>query len=540
MDRVAKVFIIKQRIELSEMVNGIIWALRKIPLVGKFLGDKYKFSSLKYFIHRFYPIFAIIKELFKSALACGIVFLFVNSILSSSYNIFQANVSYAANKADFLQTAYSYLMPLYLYWLFALFRNIVEDSMSDLKKYYQNFRMNPEEIVKANLYFKPLMRFFARSIILMGAFHFLGKANPLLTLTFSFILFLTEIEASVFWMNIGLKGKKKILSNGFFQTILAFVAFLILSHLILFFGLANKLVLTIIFIGSILGFAWSVTYLKNFDKYGLIIEKSLREYNDLMEEIDASPAASVKLKDKDIDNKKVKGEGFAYLNNIFFRRHRRILLKPVLIKSGILAALFTILISFLPFFEKNIDGDLVEMLVILVPLATYMLCKQDNILTAFFINCDQGLIPYGFYRHPTNLLTMYRARLVSLLKINAIPAIVYVLGLVGVFLRLNRTDYIFALEAIAYILLAGVFFTSLPLAQYYLFQPFNAEGAKVGKISGAIDMVVYIFCFNAIRFTGGIKTPILVIGSSIFILLFTIITSLLILKIGPKTFRLKN
>lgn len=111
MDRVARVFIIKQRIELSEMVNGIIWALRKIPLVGKFLGDKYKFSSIKYFIHSFYPIFAIIKELFKSALACGIVFLFVNSILSISYNIFQANVSYAANKADFLQTAYSYLCP---------------------------------------------------------------------------------------------------------------------------------------------------------------------------------------------------------------------------------------------------------------------------------------------------------------------------------------------------------------------------------------------------------------------------------------------
>lgn len=341
-------------------------------------------------------------------------------------------------------------------------------------------------------------------------------------------------------MNIGLKYKKKILSNGLFQTILAFVAFLILIHLILFFGLANKLVLTVIFIGSILGFAWSVAYLKNFDKYGFIIEKSLREYDDIMEEIDASPAASVKLKDKDIDDKKVKGEGFAYLNNIFFRRHRRILLKPVLIKSGILAALLTILISFLPLFEKNIDGDLVEMLVILVPLATYMLCKQDNILTAFFINCDQGLIPYGFYRQPTNLLTMYRARLVSLLKINAIPAIVYVLGFVGVFLRLNRTDYIFALEAIAYILLAGVFFTSLPLAQYYLFQPFNAEGAKVGKISGAIDMVVYIFCFNAIRFTGDIKTPILVIGSSVFIILFTIITSLLILKIGPKTFRLKN
>ena len=341
-------------------------------------------------------------------------------------------------------------------------------------------------------------------------------------------------------MNIGLKSKKNIFSNGLFQAISAFVAYFVLSHLILFFGLANNLILSVIFIGSILGFAWSIAYLKNFDQYGKIVEQSLKEYEDFIDKIDTSPGANVKLKDKDIDNKKVKGEGFAYLNNIFFRRHRRILLKPVLIKSGILAVLMTILISFLPFFEKNIDGDLVEMMVILVPLATYILCKQDNILTAFFINCDQGLIPYGFYRQPSNLLTMYRARLISLFKINAIPAIVYVLGLVGVFLRLHRTDYIFALEAIAYILLAGVFFTSLPLAQYYLFQPFNAEGAKVGKISGAIDMIVYIFCFNAIRFTGGIKTPILVIGSSVFILLFTIITSLLILKIGPKTFRLKS
>lgn len=536
MNKNLSMFIIRQKIELSEAFNGIIWAFRHIPFIGKYFGDKYKFESPKQVIHSLYPIFTLIKGLIKSLLSFGIVAIFVGVILGWAYGIFKPTYE----RALYWDKAYSMLIPLYLYWLMALLKDLVGADITDLKKYYQNFRFSPEEIIKSKLYFAPLVRFFTRSIVLMVALYLIAKVNPLLSLGFSLAIYFTEIAASAFWLEIDLRFGKSIFTNGLLQLIVMVLVFFLMTYLMLFKGLSDKIFLGLVFISSGLGFLMAINYFRKFNKYGFIIEKSLREYDDIMEEIDASPAASVKLKDKDIDNKKVKGEGFAYLNNIFFRRHRRILLKPVLIKSGILAALLTILISFLPFFEKNIDGDLVEMLVILVPLATYILCKQDNILTAFFINCDQGLIPYGFYRQPTNLLTMYRARLVSLLKINAIPAIVYVFGLVGVFLRLHRTDYIFALEAIAYILLAGVFFTSLPLAQYYLFQPFNAEGAKVGKISGAIDMVVYIFCFNAIRFTGGIKTPILVIGSSIFILLFTIITSLLIFKIGPKTFRLKN
>ena len=544
MDKAFSIFVLKQKIELSEMVNGTVWAFRKIPLLGKILGSKYRFANLKYIIHTFYPIFAIIKEIIKSALAFGVVVLFVNGIFKTAYNIFGENLTYAADKAEFLDAVYRYFVPLYLYWLFALLRNLIEDSMNDLKKYYQNFRLNPEEIVKANLYIRPMMRFFARSVVLMTGFYLFAKVNPILTLGFSFILLLAEIGAAVFWMTQGLKNKKSIINNGLLQVLLVFALFLTLSHLVLLTTLSYKIVIGGIFVFSLGAFLWAKVYLKNFDNYGQIVEKSLKVYEDAVADVDTSIGANVKLKEKDLDKKKISGTGFAYLNRLFFRRHKRILLKPILIKSAIFACLLTVLIIFLPILmEKDLIEDiklLPDMIIRLVPLITYMTLKQENILSAFFINCDQGLVHYGFYRKPKNLLAMYKARLISLLKINLVPALVYGLAFFALNLRMGANDKSLAIGGVIYIFLVAIFFTSLPLAQYYLLQPFNAEGVRVGKISGLLDMVLYIFCFNAIRITGDIDLKVLIIGSSIFIIAFTIITSLLILKIGPKTFRIKN
>ena len=58
-------FLLIERIKITKIFNGMIYGIRKIPLIGKNLGDKYYFYDLKEIVNTFVPIFSIFWQFIK-------------------------------------------------------------------------------------------------------------------------------------------------------------------------------------------------------------------------------------------------------------------------------------------------------------------------------------------------------------------------------------------------------------------------------------------------------------------------------------------
>lgn len=539
MTRDFRTFKIMEKVGLSENFNGIVWFFRKIPFLGELLGDQYRFSEAKQVIHAFYPIFVLLKNLLFSVLGFFISLSLVNLGLGAIYGEFGTSIMGGLTaRSDMYKIAHGSFAWAYMYVSLNLLRDGVYDNIDKVKKFTESFYLDPASIVRASMYFSPLISLATRSIVVAFGLKALG-VGVLPGLLMSLVLYFYQITGEVFWLRNRYLYGKNLANRTLTKVILYILIVFGLFAIRVFTGLSKEIFLIGFLISSILGFIWARSYMRKFDGYGKIVEESLREYDDILETAENQEETRVELKDSDLAKGASSKEGFAYLNDLFFIRHRRILRKPVLIKSAILAGV--LVLAFIgTSLVKDLAIDMPDLLIRLVPLISYMVCKQGAILTAFYLNCDMGLMPYGFYRDPKNLLAMYKERTISLFKINLIPSAVFILGFVGFFLRDRGIDIISLIEGSAYILLAGVFFTSLPIGQYYLLQPFDSEGKRTGKLAGIVDFAVYYFCIYSIGITADIPTRTLILGASAFIVVFTIITSLLIVKIGPRTFRVKN
>ena len=314
-----------------------------------------------------------------------------------------------------------------------------------------------------------------------------------------------------------------------------------ISLLVLIIKLDFKVLSLGYFFINLILFPFVVKYFKNFKGYDKIIEKTIRVYKLAVEDSKDMQENVVKIKNKDINkNEKINGEGFVYLNNLFFKRHKRHLLKPTLIKTGIF---FVIGISsFFLFSNLTFKGDEVyKILIYAIPIISYILFKQDKILMAFYKNCDSSLLYYNFYREDKNLLKMFWLRFNSVFKLMSIPmGAMFIIYICFATKFLTKTDLNLSLP-IFYIVLNAMFFTILPLFQYYIIQPFDKEGKQKSVVLVLMNMFLYyIFVFGlpalAIKI-GEIKFMLII---SIFMVLFVGLASFLIYKFAPKTFKIKQ
>lgn len=417
MNKSLRTFSIIQKISLAKTINGIFYFFRKIPLVGKLLGDKYRFFELKEIVFFFYPLFAI-------------------------------------------------------------FRNMIVDNGGSIYELFTNFAFDAKEIAKAHLYYIPILRFVGRSLVFVLAFKFLADVPIIDTLAMSLAILMTELSASIFWLSYLKDKEKSILDNGFIQVAIGLILSLILYVCVIYFKIPSRLTSFGFLALSVIAFIPAYNYMRSFNSYGKIIEKAARKYQIALDKVADNAATPLKIKEKDLGNRKVKGESFAYLNQVFFLRHRRIIRKPILIKSAILLLISLVISAYMYVKGFDLKGNIDEISTFLIPLVMYILLKQDNILRSMYLNCDKGLMPYGFYREGKNVLAMYKERFKSLLKIMAIPSLTLAVS----YLILASFDGTLSLRqkalSLVYIALLALFFVSLPLMEYYLLSPFNQEGQK--------------------------------------------------------------
>lgn len=543
MNKSLRTFSIIQKISLSKTINGIVYFFRKIPLIGKLLGDKYRFYELKETVFFLYPLFALIWQIIKSALCLAIaigMMVYANEFISK---IFHAEEILASKIGVLSLNEYtaSLLVPCFIYLSFAIFRNMIVDNGNSIYELFTNFAFDAKEIAKAHLYYIPILRFVGRSLVFIFAFKFLADVSIIDSLAMSLAILMTELAASIFWLSYLKDKEKSILDNGFIQLAIGLILSLILYVCVSYFKIPSRATSFSFLILSIIAFIPAYNYMKSFNSYGKIIEKAARKYQIALDTVTDNAANPLKIKEKDLGKEKVKGESFAYLNQVFFLRHRRIIRKPILIKSMIILLISLVLSAYLYVKGFDLDGNVGEISTFLIPLTMYILLKQDNILRSMYLNCDKGLMPYGFYREGKNVLSMYKERFKSLLRIMTIPS----LALAVSYLMLARFDRTIGLEekalSLVYIALLTLFFVSLPLMEYYLLSPFNQEGQKTGKAVILIDYLIYAAVFFILpQVTSKISYGVFLIAVSIFIICFVITSQILVYKLAPNTFKIRN
>ncbi|VYS72860.1 Uncharacterised protein [Anaerococcus vaginalis] len=543
MSRYFSKFLLIERIKITKIFNGMVYGIRKVPLIGKHLGDRYYFYDLKEIVNTFVPIFSIIWQFIKSILTFGFAIIISRTMLKFLFEISDKSPLFFRENFDLSLGAVLLTCTPFVFYI----TNMITSSMltdngnvfSDLSK---NFNFFPDDLAHIFLYLQPFLIFIGRTLGFVIFGKIFANINPIYTFAFSLGLYFYNINMTCFWTKIYEKKEKSFFEDRpFLQIILIIIIDLLISLLVLIIKLDFKVLSLGFFFINLILFPFTVKYFKNFKGYDKIIEKTINVYKIAVKDAKNIQDGVVKIENKDINKKeKIKGEGFVYLNKIFFKRHKKHLLKPTLIKSGIFLILGIggfLFVSSLTMKAKEIY----KILIFIIPIISYILFKQDLILMAFYKNCDSSLLYYNFYREDKNLLKMFWLRFNSIFKLMLIPMGAMFVIYIGFAIKFLINTDLNLLLPIFYILLNAIFFTVLPLFQYYIIQPFDKEGKQKSVVLVLMNIFLYyIFIFGLPALAtkiGEIKFMLII---SIFMVAFVGLASFLIYKFAPKTFKIKQ
>ena len=285
----------------------------------------------------------------------------------------------------------------------------------------------------------------------------------------------------------------------------------------------------------------SLRYVVSFRYYREINRELLSQIHTQMDTVKkATKIASEKAisTDTSITSRK---RGFEYLNELFIKRHRKILWRST-IRIASVCSFLCCGILLLMILSPGTKADINEMVMTWLPYFTfimYMINRGTGFTQALFMNCDHSLLTYSFYKQPGFVLKLFQIRLREIMKINAVPALVIDIGLCLILYVSGGTDnplnYVVLLVSI---LSMGLFFSIHYLTVYYLLQPYTAGT----EMKSGTYRIVMILTYGACYALMNLRLPILVFGVACiaFCILYSIVASILVYKFAPQTFRLRT
>ncbi len=299
-------------------------------------------------------------------------------------------------------------------------------------------------------------------------------------------------------------------------------------------------IIGVIMILAIVAGIWGFSVIFKFDEYREISREtllnSIKLKDDAKQITRENSVKSISDNTDIVSNKK----GFEFLNELFIKRHSKILWKPVLIISAVCFAVFFIA-NVVTIQVAELQIELNSLLLNSLPyflFIMYAINRGTSYTQALFINCDHSLLTYSAFKKPKNILKLFTIRLREIVKMNLLPAVIIGLGLSALMFVSGGTD-----NPANYVLLfvtplaMSVFFSVHNLTVYYLLQPYNADteikSATYSVIMGATYMVCYIFM--------QVELPTLYFSIAVisFCILYCVISAILVYKYAPKTFRIR-
>ncbi len=233
--------------------------------------------------------------------------------------------------------------------------------------------------------------------------------------------------------------------------------------------------------------------------------------------------------------------GFEYLNDLFVKRHKDILWSAsktitytcIVVTAGMIIAVFLF-----PNLKEKTNGLILNWLPYFV-FIMYMINRGTSFTQALFMNCDHSLLTYSFYKQPGMILRLFSIRLREIIKINALPAAVIGPGMSLLLFITGGTDnpVNYAVIIIS-ILCMSAFFSVHYLTIYYLMQPYNAASEMKSGMYQIVKVATYFVCYYMMQ----VRMPTIIFGSFAitFCVLYCIAACILVYRMAPKTFRLRQ
>lgn len=529
-----------QEIKIASGANRLIYYFKKMPVLGKRIkGDVYSNAALKQVLTVIVVILRILWGFLSTFAYLGLV-VYLPIILTSK------QLPLSAQYDLFLHIFVS------LSFIVAAVSNVyILEPKRDKYIGVKLMRMPATSYMHATLmlkgltffiFFVPALTVFVR---LLGAPIWHGALLALL---------LTAWRVVSEAVNLWIFDKKGIVLVKKLRWVWSVIGLgYVLAYIPLYFGdtfvnedlLINFPVsLVVVILGGI-----AILYIKRYPNYRSAvdvvskIDDPLLDMNRMMKE---ARVADVQTKEKDFSPEQLKHQqfqgktGYVYLNAIFFSRHKRLLIQPIIRRLIIIASIFTIAVLIMliqPETSSKLTAYLISGLPFFILIMSYI-SIGERVCKAMFYNCDLSLLRYGFYREKEAILSNFKIRLIRLSGLNLIPACAICLAVTLLFL-LSGESWEWG-EAIVFwvaIICLSLFFSVHHLFMYYIFQPYSTELNMKNPFFFIVNSVVLGLCFVSIGLQSvpSFFTLVVLLATIVYIL----VALTLVYKLSSRTFRVK-
>lgn len=557
--------------------NGLVYALKKIPVIGKHLPDRlYSLTALKVI----YWIFHIIKEV--SMLFIGKIF-GLGMIYLAALLLNKGYIGYGMAEGISSPNLYA-SFALFMFIIYALFGLLINTRLfkCTTEKEYLVFmlRMNARTLNNTLFIFdlgKLVIGYLIAGIVAIigGAPFWLWLGIPVLAVCIK--LFGAGVLAAFYRSkhkhNKLLKGSTWGLIVRLLLVFMLLPVFMVLVINGYYVPLQYMLIIAAVFV--LLGI-WGFWELSRFDEN--LHRRALRD-NIVRNEIESYKEPDHSKQFKRLKAKgTVKGDkkGFEYLNALFVRRHRTMLvLKAVIFTIVVLLIIALVLFEFIYGYARRFGSDSTwnmlfnnlinfftghgyadalhpfdenaatlffrdcaskQLLLMIIPLSIADISFKST--QAMYINCDNSLMTFSFFKQREKIIRLFDIRLKQLIRINIWPALACGLFAVLILFNTGGQDYPFQyLLTVLVPVLISVINSMTWLALYYLFQPFtttvNVKGGAYRVTRIILTFITIIICWITLN------TAILVCVLTVFTVVYVAVLRALVKKCAPKTWKVK-
>lgn len=507
-------------------VNSILYGLKQVPLIKKLLPDRlYQVQGLKIFANILTVIWEIIsvflgKFLYFLIMIAGAALLYKNKEADGLYlhvMLFLTVIGAYANTSLFNPTRDKY-------YAITLMR-------MDARKFtLVNYGYS---ILKVIVGFLPFCLLFGRQagistvLCILIPFSVAGSKAAVAAIS------LTDFERKGVAYNENRLGKYAWIIMG----LLLAAAYGLPAVGVVLPRQASAAVFLIFFAAGIAGVYKIVTF-QDYREINRQLLSQITSQMDSVAQISRTQTQKIISADVSITSRK---KGFEYLNELFIRRHQKILWKS---SKRIAAVCLLILIGFLLAFSvrPEIKERINELLLTFLPyfvFIMYAINRGTGFTRALFVNCDHSLLTYSFYKQPAMVLRLFRIRLREIVKVNLLPAVVTGAGLALLLYASGGTDNPLNYAVIfVSILCMSMFFSVHYLTIYYLLQPYNAGTEMKSAAYQLVLWATYMVCFFMMKLR--MDTLTFGIMCIVFCVLYCILACILIYRFAPKTFRIRS
>ena len=500
--------------------NAFIYRLRQLPLIGQKVPiDLYNDYLLDALINLIVGIYSIVKP-FLGKLIYLLLFIALP-------------MEYYKNPNTFIHIF------VFLTLIGGVFNTYLFNPAKD--KYYSIvlMRMNAKKYAVSNLisFLITTCISFYPAIIFFGLMY---KVNIFLLILLPLFVVCVKLLGNYILLKYYEIRKKVLSENNFYFIGTVSVIGLVLAYLLPYLGYSiTPLLFIIIFILFLILGIISLRYILKNNNYNQIYKKMLNLNSVIFNTKNASKDNLKKQYSKEIKNVNVTSnkKGYEYFNDLFIKRHGNLLTKSAM-KFAFIIGIILIILMVGALIDKSSYKEINA--IPLKSLPYFVFINRGSVITqAMFINCDNAMLAYRFYRSHKVVLNLFKTRLKTLIKINMIPALVVAIGLPLLLLvtggTSNNLDYLLIFVSIMSL---SIFFSVHHLVVYYLLQPYDINMKAKSGTYGIVNGITYFICYMCIE----IEIPTIIFAPlvTLFAIIYILISLLLIYKYAPITFKLKQ